>query len=764
MNSLLKILILLFLSTIVFAQSNEEKIIVDEHFNLREIAAKEFGDANLWPYILKYNRYELNASPQKGSSLIIPTKKVKDALSKLSEAEQSVKNAIEIGAKVLAEEQINSAINNLNNAYKLKKEFEIDKLFNISLEIIKEANAAFKKTKEIREKTVDAILSYKIGTVQKLFPSSIRWNNIELMENLRENDWARTLSTSLAKITFYDLNQIRLNENSQAIIQHSKFDPLLNKASTKVKIEKGDAYAMLVNSPKKKFDLDIKGVKTKINSKYFWVEKNNNSAKFANYNGEIEISAKDSIVSIKKNQGSVIPENGLPSPAKNLLPAPNLITPNPTEKFSNTSIDFTWSKIDGASNYWLEIGLDENFKNVFLQQKSIKGNSFTVDNISEGIKYWRVCAVDELGLPGPFSDVRRFVIVKDNSLPFLLVEKPQNNFITKEQYITLYGKSDIECNILINNSKVINNNGFFEHKLNLSNGWNRILIEAVNKSNKKNHVTLNVYYESSPIVELFYNEKKVENELSILTNQGIMKLDFQTRPFTVVHLFDDTGKKEQVSYADSTGNFFLHVNLNKNLEKKSLELFSKAGYKRKIDLQLEKDNEPPRIILENDLPSFTNKNKVEITGVVSDADDIFINGNKLILTNNGKFKYQLELLNRNNELKIEAKDKAGNISVVTKNIFFDDQPPIYIETKIYKIDFKTNIYSIDIFAKDETKLNNFAKAELSIGSKILTEILSYGKIKKCYSTKILNTSSEAPKIISITLEDAAQNIKTYKLN
>jgi len=441
-----------------------------------------------------------------------------------------------------------------------------------------------------------------------------------------------------------------------------------------------------------------------------------------------------------------------------------LITPNPTEKFSNTSIDFTWTKVDGASNYWLEIGLDENFKNVFLQQKSIEENSFTVNNISEGIKYWRVCSVDELGLPGPFSEVRRFVIVKDNSLPFLLVEKPQNNFVTKEQHITLSGKSDVNCDIFINNSKVINNNGFFEYNLNLSNGWNRILIEAINKSNKKNHVTLNIYYEASPIVDLFYHDQKVENVLSILTNQNKIKLDFQTRPFTFIYLFDDAGKKEQVSYADSTGNFSLHVNLDKNFEKKSLELHSKAGYKRQIELQFKKDNEPPRIILENDLPSFTNKNKVEINGVVSDADELFINGNKLILTNDGKFKYQLELLNLNNELKIEAKDKAGNSSVVVKNIIFDDQPPIYIETKIYKLDYKTNIYSVDIFAKDETKLNNFAKAELIIDSKILTEILSYDETKKCYSTKFLNTSSEAPKIISVTLEDAAKNIKTYKLN
>ena len=189
------------------------------------------------------------------------------------------------------------------------------------------AKKAFDQTMEIREKTIDAIISYKKGTIQKMFPTILKWEDAELYDNLKENDWARTLSLSLANITFNDLSQIKLYENSEAVIRRSRVDVLGNKTDTKVKLGKGSAYAILENDPKKKFDLDIEGVRTKINSKYFWIEKTEKNAKLANYNGEITLGVKDSSVIVRKDQGSVIPNGGYPSKPKNLIPAPVIISP-----------------------------------------------------------------------------------------------------------------------------------------------------------------------------------------------------------------------------------------------------------------------------------------------------------------------------------------------------------------------------------------------------------------------------------------------------
>jgi len=80
------------------------------------------------------------------------------------------------------------------------------------------ANQAYKKTIEIRDKYADAIFSKIKGTVQKRKPNLQKWKDAILYDQLFELDLTRTLSSSFAEITFADLNQFRLNENSQAII------------------------------------------------------------------------------------------------------------------------------------------------------------------------------------------------------------------------------------------------------------------------------------------------------------------------------------------------------------------------------------------------------------------------------------------------------------------------------------------------------------------------------------------------------------------
>lgn len=756
------IISILFLTT-YYSQSSEKKIIFDSKTNLRSIAQNEFGDADLWPYILIYNNLDPNSSPKDGTTLFLPSKKIKDVIIKFITAETAINNAVDIGAKVLSEDLINTAINKYDNAKKLKREFNFDKLNQICEEVIYEANEAYKRTKEIREKTVDAILSYKIGTVQKLLPSSIKWNNINILENLKENDWARTLTMSLAKITFYDLNQIKLNENSQAIIQHSKFDQLTNKATTNVKIEKGDAYAMLINSPKKKFDLDIKGVKTKINSKYFWVEKTKNAAKFSNYNGTIEIMSNDSIVSIKRNEGTIITENNPPLKPISLLPPPTLIFPSDKSLIENSTINFSWTKVENAKNYWFELAEDDSYKTVLLQNKNITTNNQVIENIQDGIKYWRVCSVDKHGLPGIYSEPKAIIIKTNKLLPQIIIFEPTNFYSTKEKQILIKGKTEPNCNLTINDNKVDLENNLFTYKINLIEGLNKIKIASTNSSNKTNTLFLNIYYEANPNIELYENDKFIDKELIKKVNQNKFELTLRTRPFASIKLFDDNKNILHSTTADSNGNFTLPFNLKEKVDNKFLSIISRAGYQRELNVKLFFDNTSPRIIFENEIPLFTNQNILEIKGKVFDYVDFKINNEKISTDVNGNFFFNLPLKEKNNKIIFEATDDIGNTIKLTKNIYFDIQPPIYLEYKFSLKDAKSNLYELIVFAKDESKLLKTANAQIFNGSKLINEILLYDEKSKSYSTSFISTSSN-PKLISITLKDEVGNEKKYIVN
>lgn len=336
-----QLVIILFLSLSVAAQQKDVvSLKIDSGFDIRKAAAEYFGNADLWPYILKYNNLNRLNDIKPGVTLLIPQKKVNTLLTLHEKAKESLQRAIMIGARVLTIETLSRAEENYSKALQQKEFLEYDQSIQSAQQTIGLAEAAYKQTKEIRDKTIDAIVSYKKGILQKRFTNALSWQSAELYENLKENDMARTLALSIARITFNDLSQIKLNENSMAIIQRSRIDPLTNKTTSQVNLEKGDAYASLLNSPKKKFDLDIPGVKTEINSKYFWVEKNPDETKLANYNGEIKLEAKDVAVTVKKNQGSVIPKGGAPTAPSELLPPPDLILPGDQNKYDNTTVNF----------------------------------------------------------------------------------------------------------------------------------------------------------------------------------------------------------------------------------------------------------------------------------------------------------------------------------------------------------------------------------------------------------------------------------------
>lgn len=759
---IINLIFILLLTSFLFAQ--EKVIVYDNKINLRQIAKDEFGDPNLWQYILKYNNLNINSTPQNGKSLIIPSKKIKDLTNKFIQAETSVKNAVDIGAKVLSEDLINSAISKLNIAYKLKREFEIDKLNKLCDEIIKEADNAYKRTKEIREKTIDAILSYKVGTVQKLLPSTIKWNDIQLLENLKENDFARTLSMSLAKITFYDLSQIKLNENSQAIIQHSKFDPLTKRGESKVKVEKGDAYALLSGSPKKKFNLEIKGVKTKINSKYFWFEKTNNGAKFSNYNGTIEISSNDSVVSIKRNEGTIVEENKPPLPAIQLLPPPTLITPDNKDIFSTSSVLFSWSKVDSAKTYWLEIANDDSFKTIVSQKKNIDTTIVGVKNISDGIKYWRVCSIDKNGLPGFYSDPKIFVVKSNSLFPQLILYQPKDYTYTKDSVLSIKGKTDENCMVSVNGEKIETINNIIEHKIFLSSGFNRINISSTNSSGKTNSVLLNVYYENNPDVELFDGANTVKNELTKKTNSNLYELKLITRPYSSIKLINLSNNNEQITYSDSLGNFYFLIKINNDKEFFNMIINTKAGFTREVKIILHKDTSYPEIQFKEDIPQFYNFNNITIEGKVIDCYKLKINNNIVSFDENGNFFYKLTMNEKENLILFEVEDDAGNIKKVMKKIYFDNNPPVYLKHNLTLVDKTINLFELSVYATDDFNLIKTSVAEIQIGNTIIKEVMIYNFETKRYETKFSSSFYSQPKLISVTLKDEAGNQKLYKLN
>ena len=82
---------------------------------------------------------------------------------------------------------------------------------------------------------------------------------------LIEEEKVRTLSRSTAQITFRDESRLRLNANSQALIQRMRVDPLSREEEAKVSLIEGDFYALLAGkSQRRNFELEVPEVQTQI--------------------------------------------------------------------------------------------------------------------------------------------------------------------------------------------------------------------------------------------------------------------------------------------------------------------------------------------------------------------------------------------------------------------------------------------------------------------------------------------------------------------
>jgi hypothetical protein len=739
------------------------RVTITSQTDVRKLAQDYFGDPDLWTYILKYNNIKDLSSVQSPVQVIIPQKKVKDLLELFDDASRSIQDAVKAGAKILSPDLLDKSSNDYYDALKAKNNLDFDSSLEFLIEAVDQSKKAYNRTMEIREKTLDAVISYKKGTVQKMFPSVLNWENAELYDNLKENDWARTLSLSLANITFNDLSQIKLYENSEAEIQRSRVDVIGNNTNTKIKLEKGNAYAMLMSSPKKKFDLDIPGVRTKINSKYFWIEKNSANAKLANYNGEITLGVKDSSVIVRKNQGSVIPDGGYPSKPRKLIPPPELIYPEDFSAVTAKNVKFNWQNAPGVPDYSLEISTTGTFKIVDKSYNKNTGSSLEISGLKPGVYYWHVCSVDSLGLPGPFSEIRSVIILRDTAKPFLNIDYPVDNFISRTTELKITGKTNSGCKILVNHNNVVTGtDGVFEYDLVLKEGKNTIQIESINPFGNAAIIFRNVFVESDPEIKI---SDRVFGDLTrsstYYTAKNILNLNLSTRPLSRVRVESLNSQTLYTAYSDSLGRCGFSIPFYNLSEKFLINVITPAGFEKSSTFNVLKKSENIEIILDPSVPSLVNHKKINISGKVLGAEELFINGTRIPLNEKNEFSSPQDLTGFNNIFTIEAVNRNGSTESLEKKIICDDKPPKLISSGIQVLG--DNIYQISVKADDENGLSKSAEAEISLNDSSLTEILPYNSAAGLYELTFMASANVKPRIKSVTLENELNNKKTYLL-
>lgn len=756
------VVILFLLFNFSFAQNSSIKTIKYQNQSLRDIASEYLGNPDYWETILQFNNLESASELEEGMTINIPTGLVTSTLQKIDEAKSKISDANSNGAKVLTPELISEAEINFNKVISLKQLGNWDAAYDTLHDVLKLATESLEQVRLLRESSANATVSYTQGEVETRKPVEKLWSDAELYSKLYEADRTRTLSNSIAEITFIDLSRIRLNENSQALIQHSRIDILKNKTETKVKLIKGDAFAYLLQSPKKKFDIDIPGLDVKIKSRSFWVEKEKVATKIANYDGEIELATEDITVVVKKNQGSIIPDGGVPSEPKDLLSAPVLISPENMGKYFEDNLQFHWERVSGAKQYWIELASDNSFQQIVFSKKNVRDNKAKIADLSPGIYFWHVCTIDEYGFPGGFSKQNVLMISEDNTQPFLFIVSPKNMDVTKYKSIPIIGEGEPGLKVFINEQEIeISTKGEFTSEVKLDDGQNRINISTIDETGNRTSIARTVFYESSSQVQnrITTHNFDLNNHLFI-TNKTEFRLVGITRPLSHIRFY--INENEVSIYADTMGIYSVNLNLVNEVSDLTQIIITPAGYSISSNYKIILDNKKPILRIFNPIPKSTKNGTIRLEGSVVGGDSLFIKSELINLANN-KFEKTLNLNEGKNSFDIVAMDIAGNRVSKSISVTMDSVPPTLLAHKFQQDLQNRDEYIIEVTASDISGITKRAIVTVTING-VDKEIILKLTNDKVYTKKIfVNKSSFTPHMKYILLEDYLGNKKKYKI-
>jgi len=465
------IIFFLFFASIVFSQTkgDEVVVVVEVGQSLRQISEKYLKNPDLWLYILTENGLQSPSDVVPGTVLRIPVKDIREAHESVEEANVLIQKAANQGAQALAPQTQQSAIELFNNAKELRTAGKWKRCTESARAAIKQAELAIKECEAQSNLPSQAEIEFRRGQVHKRTPADNVWLEALIHALLYEGDKVRTLSKSFAKIQFQDKTQLRLEENSEALIQRMRSNRLKKQEQSSIQLLEGDFFALLGGSKSKgDFQVKMEDIQTNIQSAQYRISRDKEATRFANYEGNIEVTSAGATVNILENQGSVVKKRQMPSKPSNLLPKPVLFFP-PNESRLDPSYDtLRWGPVQDASMYLLEVAQGADLNNIEITERVLESQSKLPVTLPAGVYSWRVAAIDVFDLVGPSSQARTMFIVEDKSAPYLILYEPNDGQTVFQETISLRGETEPSTKLTVNNTPVpLEKSGNFSFDTNL---------------------------------------------------------------------------------------------------------------------------------------------------------------------------------------------------------------------------------------------------------------------------------------------------------
>lgn len=686
---------------------------------IRGFAERHLKDADLWPQILALSGLASPVQVVPGVELKVPVQQVAAADEALVTSLLAIQRATAEGARIFAPVEIEGAIENREIAV----ERRVGGIWN---EVVLYAGVATDLAVEAldislaqRDRSAEAIVSDVHGAVEGRTPDAPGWSPRALQDILVEFERVRTLSASTAQITFRDLSRLRLNPNSNAVIQQMRADPLTGGQSTKVSLVEGDFYALLNQlSDRTEFHVEVPGVETRTRSADFWIRHDEEATRFANYDrAALQVSARGETISIGENEGALLTAAGGSAQRVTVLDRPELTAPADGAQLYDPRVAFAWTGPPEAEGYWLEIAADVDFNAMKSSQWGLREPGYAED-LPPGQYYWRVSALDRLGLPGTRSVGRRFVLLQDDTPPFLALATPAEGAVLDAPEVEIAGESEFGAELTLGGRRVpVQENGRFAETLTALPGENVLTIAAVDPAGNRTELERRFTYRPPAAVEIAFDPALPRDAGGrFLTRASALDMRGTTtaEPGARLSVRDDAGRLVVETLVDADGRFGFAAPATEAGVNYALEVTGPTGsIEGAGSFAAVHDATPPEIRLEPLPPAVTALRWLDLPGSAGDAVALTLNGAPVPLAE-GRFVAAATLSPGPNALELVATDAVGNVGVLRVETLLDTDPPEILSAQASRPAGPAGPIEVAVATRDASGLRQTARYILSV--------------------------------------------------
>ncbi|MGF1501931.1 MAG: FecR domain-containing protein [Paracoccaceae bacterium] len=743
---------------------------VREGDTIRGLSETYLSDPDLWPQILELSGLSSVVEVRPGAVLRIPVGEVQSADAALGQALQAIQGATAEGARLFAPEEIETAIDLHSAALGARSLGAWSRTRSQAGEAEGFANDARDISVAERDRAAEAVLTDRHGEVEGLRPEDSAWSPRAERDVLVEFERIRTLSGSTAQVTFRDFSRIRLNANSNAVIERMRTDPLRRTGSAKVALVEGDFYALLTDTGgRNAFEVEVPGAAAEIASRDFFVSHSEAGSRFANYDtGALRIRTGEESVDLGLNQGAIVSDGAISAAGLTVLKEVALTRPADDGTTYNGSVALAWSALPDAIAYWLEVADDPGFNRMQVSDWGLEAPERQLDGLAPGVYFWRVSALDPTGLPGRRSRERRFRVIEDRTAPFLAVIEPAEGTILRADRVALSGETEPDAELAVDGTELTpSGDGTFRVDLLLAPGENSVSLVAVDPAGNRSERTHRIVFRPDRTAEIRFSDTMVtDDEGRFLTASDQLALAGTTdaEPGSRVRVIDPTGAEAAGTVVGALGEFAVSVPASAEGIAYTLTLIAVSGAEEgRASFVARSDRTMPEIALDVPPPAATSTDFVEIAGTASDAERLTADGAEIPLEG-GRFSHILRLAAGTNTLELVATDAVGNVTLRRVTVQLDQSPPEVLETRVARLGEAADApVEIAVRVEDPSGLRQAAPFRLLIADTERRGHLRYDRANGLYRAVV--PAGAGPIVrVDVTIEDYAGNSAALRFN